>query len=107
MRSANERRQKILETLNMRREDTVINLAQEFSVSRRTLLYDLEILSIDHPIITKRGRSGGVKFKHGYYLSRRYLSEQQYAFLAKLRGRLCEEEKRIVESILWDFALPV
>lgn len=106
MRSTNERRQKILEALNARREDTVANLMCEFDVSRRTLLYDLEILSADHPVITKRGRYGGVKLKDGYYISRRYLSEQQYDFLSTFKDRLSGEEKRIAESILRDFALP-
>lgn len=45
MRSANDRRQMILEVLSDRRFETVANLASEFNVSIRTIKYDIEILS--------------------------------------------------------------
>ena len=55
----NERRQKIIELLCLRRRETMGNLAHEFGVSRRTILLDIEVLSCAYPIITMRGKYGG------------------------------------------------
>ncbi len=55
----NERREAILMILCKRRYDTISNLAQEFGVSVRTIKYDIEELTLAHPIETIRGRYGG------------------------------------------------
>lgn len=69
-----ERREAILNVLCKRRQDTVENLAHEFGVSVRTIKYDIEELTLAHPIETVRGRyGGGVKVAEGYYLGRKYL----------------------------------
>ena len=59
MLKANERRQKILEILCVRRQETMENLAQEFNVTTRTIRNDIEELTLAHPIETVRGRYGG------------------------------------------------
>ena len=58
--SPHERRLKIVEELQNRRRDTYSNLAFEFSVSKRTIQYDVEILSCFYPIETISGKGGGV-----------------------------------------------
>jgi len=71
---ANERRQKILEILCVRRQETMENLAQEFNVTTRTIRTDIEELTLAHPIETVRDRyGGGVRVADGYYLGRKYL----------------------------------
>ena len=71
MLKANERRQKILEILCVRRQETMENLAQEFNVTTRTIRNDIEELTLAHPIETVRGRyGGGVRVADGYYLGR-------------------------------------
>lgn len=50
MLKANERRQKILEILCVRRQETMENLAQEFNVTTRTIRNDIEELTLAHPI---------------------------------------------------------
>lgn len=50
MLKANERRQKILEILCVRRQETMENLAQEFNVTIRTIRNDIEELTLAHPI---------------------------------------------------------
>ena len=50
MLKANERRQKILEILCVRRQETMENLAQEFNVTTRTIRSDIEELTLAHPI---------------------------------------------------------
>ena len=73
MLKANERRQKILEILCVRRQETMENLAQEFNVTTRTIRNDIEELTLAHPIETVRGRyGGGVRVADGYYLGRQY-----------------------------------
>lgn len=54
MLKANERRQKILEILCVRRQETMENLAQEFNVTTRTIRNDIEELTLAHPIETVR-----------------------------------------------------
>ena len=57
--SAGERRQRILELLCLRRQDTYGNLASEFGVSRETIRHDIVLLMCSYPIETIRGRYGG------------------------------------------------
>lgn len=69
------RRGRLLEILNSKRYETVGNLAKELNVSKRTILRDIEKLSLDVPIGTMLGRYGGVYllgdykyFDYKYYL---------------------------------------
>ena len=63
-----ERRDAIIDALCKRRQDTIANLAHEFGVSVRTIKYDIEELTLAHPIETIRGRyGGGVRIADGYY----------------------------------------
>ena len=57
--SAAERRKAVLAALCARRHDTYENLAQEFSVSTRTIQRDVEELMCSYPLKTVRGRCGG------------------------------------------------
>lgn len=101
-----ERREAILNALCVRRQDTVLNLAQEFDVSVRTIKYDIEELTLAHPIETVRGRyGGGVRVADGYYLGRKYLKPDQQELLKKLSEELKGEDLAILNSILSDFAL--
>lgn len=102
----NERRQKIIEILCLRRQETMGNLAHEFGVSRRTILLDIEVLSCVYPIVTMRGKyGGGVKMMDGYRLDRKCLSLKQLHLLRKLAKTLSGDDRDVMESILRDFAL--
>ena len=57
---ANERRMRLIEELCERKFDTIDNLAFELGVSRRTICYDIEELSLSYPIFTAKGTGGGV-----------------------------------------------
>ena len=59
-----ERRTEIMRVLFRRRYEKISNLAEEFGVSTRTILRDIEVLSISEPIYTQCGRYGG-----GVYVS--------------------------------------
>lgn len=106
MRSANERRQLILEALSDRRFETVSNLAHEFGVSIRTIKYDLEILSCSAPIFTMQGNGGGIRVADGWYIGRRYLHKDQEELLRGLLDGLQPEQQKTMQSILDSFAIP-
>lgn len=63
---ANERRMRLIEELCERKFDTIDNLAFELGVSRRTICYDIEELSLSYPIFTAKGTGGGVWVRDGY-----------------------------------------
>lgn len=106
MLKANERRQKILEILCVRRQETMENLAQEFNVTTRTIRTDIEELTLAHPIETVRGRyGGGVMVADGYYLGRKYLKPDQQELLKRLSENLTGEDLATMNSILSEFAL--
>ncbi len=69
MKSALERRQMLLEVLCQRRYDTIAHLAIEFSMSPRTIHYDLKVLQCSYPIETVRGNGGGVRVVEGGILA--------------------------------------
>lgn len=109
--SPSERRQKILEVLCARRHDTCENLAREFNVCQRTIRYDIEELMCTYPIETVCGRyGGGIKIADGFYLGHspyqsKTLNQEQTALLNRLKDSLSGNDRRILTSILNDFAL--
>lgn len=105
-RTPSERREEIIKVLCKRREDTIENLAHEFDVSVRTIKYDIEELSLAHPITTVRGRyGGGVKVLDGYYIGRKYLKPSQKELLERLSASLTGDDLRIMKDILEEFTL--
>ncbi|MBQ7921495.1 MAG: HTH domain-containing protein [Clostridia bacterium] len=102
----NERREAILKALCRRRQDTIVNLANEFGVSIRTIKYDIDELTLSHPIETIRGRyGGGVKVADGYYIGRKYLKPRQRELLLRVQTELSDEDAILMQSILDDFTL--
>ena len=106
MQSAIERRQLLLEAISDRRQDTYQRLADEFGVSKMTIRRDIEVLSCSYPIITVQGGAGGVRAMDGWYLSRRYLHDDQEALLRSLLPGLQPEQQKTMEAILTAFAKP-
>ncbi|WP_314628040.1 HTH domain-containing protein [uncultured Selenomonas sp.] len=102
-----ERREAILQALYMRRHDTMGNLAHEFSVSRQTILSDINVLSLDHPEIEIRsGRwGGGVYIKNGFRSDRKYLKPDEKELLVSLRKQLDENQKVIMDGLLKRLAI--
>ena len=102
----NERRRKIIEILNLRRHDTMQNLANEFGVSRLTIYRDLLILEEDYPLIRVSGRTGGIAFPDGYCANKQYLSPRQANAIRRNLEVVRPEDRTIFQSILDDFAMP-
>ena len=55
-----ERRRQLITVLYERQNDTIGNLAFEFSVSSHTIRNDIRVLELEYPIYTKMGAGGGV-----------------------------------------------
>ena len=107
MQNANERRQKVLAVLSIRRHDTIKNLAFEFNVSRITMLRDIRVLSLEHnPVYANPGSGGGVFMMEGCYANSKYLTAKEKAFLLRLSETLTQEDKIIMEKIINSFSLP-
>ena len=54
--TAADRRMEIISILVVSGDATSKELAQEFGVTRRTILHDVSALSYGYPVYTKRGR---------------------------------------------------
>lgn len=106
MLSALERRQEILEALNLRRFETIDRLASEFQVSRSTIRRDIETLSLSFPIYTKKGLHGGVLIDPQFHLYRCYLTPKQESLLRSLMTRLNDRDLHLMQGILDTFARP-
>ena len=90
--TANERRMQILNVILAKRSVTMLELQNEFHISRSTARRDIEELSLSHPIITAKGGGGGVSVMEGYKLGMKYFTN---------------EELEIMNSILKTFKRPV
>ena len=106
MQSATERRQSILEYVSDKRQLTYADICNEFNISYSTARRDILILSCSYPIITVSGNGGGVRAIDGWYISRRYLKDEQEMLLRKLMEGLECDEQKTMQSILTAFAKP-
>ena len=103
--TANERRNALLEILCMRRFETLENLAFEFGVSKRTIRYDIEILSLTYPIFAVQGNGGGIRVDDNYRLGKTYLNDEQQNLLNRLLPKLKGKDAEVMKSILKTFGL--
>lgn len=98
---ASERRMAIWKTLCCRRHDTVVHLASEFNVSRRTIYYDVAFLSIIYPIESIRGRYyGGIKISDWYTPNPNAYTPAQMELLLRLQKSLKGNDAIIMSSII-------
>lgn len=74
--AAAERRTAIMMVIYRRGFETIPNLAHEMGVSYRTIMRDIELLSLIYPIYTRPGRYGG-----GVYIMEHVRSEKAVARL--------------------------
>ena len=103
--TSNERRNALLEILSMRRFETLENLAFEFGVSKRTIRYDIEILSLTYPIYTVQGNGGGIHVGENYRLGKSYLKKDQQELLERLLPNLNGKDATTMREIIKTFGL--
>ena len=103
---AAERRQEILEMLCDERHITMDVLAERFGVSRRTIITDVQELSLNYPIYTVCGKSdGGVYISEEFDLSKHYFTDKQTQVLQSLMTIADEEKKEVLKQILKQFGV--
>lgn len=100
------RRAKIIELLNLRRRDTMQNLADEFGVSWDTIQRDITILELEYPLEITRGNGGGVALPDGYHLTQRHLTPKQAQAVREAIKTAEPSVRDALQSILTDFAWP-
>ncbi len=100
-------RMAILSILLKRKESTVAELANTFSVCRKTAYNDIVYLSRYAPMYTRSGNNGGVfllsSLQNDFAV---YLSEKEESLLQSMMAVLDGESKVIVGSILMKFSMP-
>jgi len=100
--TANERRAEIVRILTGRRFETMLNLAVQFNVSRITIFNDIEMLTLDHPIETVRGRGGGVRFMKDYRNTyRNDITQEQQELLISLMSMVDKHGKKLLKELLY------
>lgn len=115
MMNVAERRAQIMKLLYRRKHETVANMAYEFGVSERTILRDVEALSLTEPIYTQAGRyGGGVYIMDGYSPSAFYFKADELELLNKLIAdmdnstycTLTEKEKQAFKDLVAYYTKP-
>lgn len=105
--TAFDRRIEMLFFLLKHRKTTVIELANVFSVCRKTAYNDLIFLSRYAPIYMKNGIAGGVflyeEYRNGLFL---YLTVEEERFLEELAQMLEPDKKLRMQSIINRFSMP-
>ena len=104
--TASERRSEIICILVARRFVTIQRLANELSVSSRTIMHDIVILTAHYPIDTLRGRSGGVKLAEWYNPYCGLFSAEQQLVLVNLLSKADEYEREVILQMLREYGTP-
>lgn len=102
--SATERRHEILTELYSSRFVTCENLAHKFNVTTRTIYYDIQKLVCSCPVKIIRGRYGGIALEDWFCPDSKYLAPEQFALLVRMRDRVTDDERIVLNSILLQFA---
>lgn len=106
MRTAMERRKRLIELLSIRRSESAENFAVEFGVSVRTIYRDIEILALSYPIYTTKGTGGGIHIMDNFRLVAKYLTDEQYEVLERLSKETEKKDAEILQSIMKTFKQP-
>ena len=95
----------IWHSLCSHRQVTAKRLSTEFGVSLRTIYRDVQILTLTYPIESIRGRhGGGYKLCDWFFPKRTTLCKEQITLLKQLASSACQEESRVLCSILTQFS---
>ncbi len=95
------RREAIWNTIRQRSKVSMKELSAKYDVSISTIRRDVEVLSMDHPIVTVRGRyGGGVALAYGAVTSRGILTEQQIDCLLRVSQEVGPEDGAILRGII-------
>ena len=103
-----ERRQEIFNILCEQHHITMDCLASRFNVTRRTIVTDIQELSLTYPIYTLSGKyDGGVYLSDNFKIGKEYLTLEQERVLQQLFYLSNVEQKEVLQSILKKFGRKV
>lgn len=97
---AADRRMEIVSILVVSGHVTMRELAQEFGVSRRTIMHDISRLTYGYPIYTKQGPGGGVFIMDSYKPYNNTLTVTEQERLKQMYHAAEGEDKKILERVL-------
>lgn len=80
------------------------DLVVRFGTCRRTIRYDVEILSLTYQIGSTPGRHGEIYIDSPIHSQPRYLTPEEAAALLHMLSYIQEEDKPYLKSILRDLA---
>lgn len=98
--NATDRRMEIISILVVSGNVTAGELAQEFGVTRRTILNDVVALTYGYPIYTKQGAGGGIFIMDGYKPYNNTLTPLEQERLKKMYHMAEGQDKKILERVL-------
>lgn len=98
--TAADRRLEIISILVVSGHTTSKELAQEFGVTRRTILHDVSVLSYGYPVYTKAGEGGGIFIMDSYKPYNNTLTLVEQERLKKMYDAAEGEGNKILERVL-------
>ena len=98
--TAADRRLEIISILVVSGHATAKELAQEFGVTRRTILRDISALSYGYSIYTKLGAGEGIFIMDSYKPYNNTLTPLEQGRLKKMYDAAEGEDKKILERVL-------
>ena len=98
--TAADRRMEIISILVVSGDATSKELAQEFGVTRRTILHDVSVLSYGYPVYTKQGEGGGIFIMDSYKPYNNTLTPIEQERLKKMYDAAEGEDKKILGRVL-------
>ena len=104
--NVNQRRQEIIDLLVENGHLHVADLMEKLGVSRRTILYDIEELSLIYPIYTLIGGAyGGVYISEDYKPGNRYINDEEVKVLKELIPKANVEQRKVLEDLINKFSI--
>ena len=101
--TANERKAEIMRILVARRQETMLQLADELNVNIRTIQRDIISLTVDYPLETVRGNGGCVKVAAWYYPHRNIFSREQQTVLIQMLDKADGPQQKVLREMLFAF----
>jgi predicted DNA-binding transcriptional regulator YafY len=95
-----ERQAEIIRILMGRKTETVPRLARELGVSKNTIYRDISLLSIDYPISTKQGNTGGVSLEDYNHPHKNLFSQEQQRVLTELLSVADKYQVKVLKGLL-------
>ena len=98
--NTSDRRKNIMNILILRSRTTAKELAKELGVTGRTIMNDIQALSMDYPIYTRPGGNGGIFIKDDYQPYSNTLTAEELGVLREVYGESKGKRKQMLFQIL-------